>query len=47
MNTYELFNIIFQVTKFVVEVILKIIEFKMKKENNRHRKTRKRLSPKK
>lgn len=31
MNTYELFNIIFQVTKFVVEVILKIFELRKKK----------------
>lgn len=38
MNTSEIINIVFQVLKFVVEVILRIAELKAKKENNRHRK---------
>ena len=31
VNTFDFINIIFQVVKFVVEVILKIIELTMKK----------------
>jgi hypothetical protein len=31
MNTFDFVNIVFQVVKFVVEVILKIIELTMKK----------------